>query len=347
MSKALQKSALFLLAISIGLSLRAQQSTAPFGTSNGQPAVAPTPAKPTQLDALKADYQRQVQLVVKPIQDKYVAALQTLMTTLTQNQSLDQALAVQRELKLTQAQPAPSYLSQIGDSTPPVSGLRSQLDNLRYKYSADLRTVIKPIQDRYVQVLTNLLATSSRSGDLDLAVAARDELKIASAAPAVAEPALTASGGVGTAQAPNAADANAPGPGWYYVQSQVSELYLTVFKARHIAGTHIDQEKKQGEQVWKFIPDSHGNYFIQSKIGQLFLDSKPTADDWMDEVEQTPDLVWKLIPDGNGNYFIQSVATGKNLDVSNAYKDIGNKIHLAPQDTKQVWKLIKMGGDEL
>ncbi len=102
----------------------------------------------------------------------------------------------------------------------------------------------------------------------------------------------------------------------------------------------LTKPRKAATKFGDSSPDGKGNYFIQSKISELFLDPNPAADD-MEQTNQGPDVVWQLVPDGNGNYYIKSPASGKNLDDANANTSVGGKIHMAPQDGKQTWKLIQ------
>lgn len=346
MSKTLQANAIA-VAVSVvflaaSLPMCAQGTSQPFGVNGGSSNSVPA-AKTTQLDNLKAQYQQGEQALVKPIRDNYLLALNALMKTLTQNQRLDEALAVQQEMKNTEAAPAPSFVDQIAVGAQPAGGMPTQLDMLKSKYSSDLRTAIRPIQERYLVLLNNMLNAATQSANLDLAVAIRDEMKNAAISQPAAPPSALSAGAPGGATGAVGAAAGGPGQGWFYVQAQVSGLYLHVYAGSRDVGGKIDQAKKSSDQVWKFIPDGKGNYYIQSKMSELFLDAKPSIDG-MDQVRQSADAAWQLTPDGSGNYYIKSVATGNNLDVHFANKDVGGMIHLAPQDGKQTWKLIPYNG---
>ena len=61
-------------------------------------AQAPAPAEPKELEAIRARYQTDAQVAVKPIQLRYISDLKRLMTQATAAGKLEQALGVKAEL---------------------------------------------------------------------------------------------------------------------------------------------------------------------------------------------------------------------------------------------------------
>ncbi|HWB59967.1 MAG TPA: RICIN domain-containing protein, partial [Chthoniobacteraceae bacterium] len=103
-------------------------------------------------------------------------------------------------------------------------------------------------------------------------------------------------------------------------------------------------DKKQGGQVWRFIPDGKGNYFIQSQASELYLNAKYDGE-IEDQVNQSPDMVWALEPDGKGGVNIRSVVGGTYLNTWFGNKDVGGRIDQGGKDDKQGWKLIPADSD--
>jgi hypothetical protein len=166
-----------IILLCLGSASDAQDPSHPYGANGGNPDNPPQSAMPSQLDILKSQYKGDVQAAIKPIQDRYIAALQALMKTLTQNADLDGALAVREELK------------SPGTTKPTAQGMPSQLDSLRLQYQRDTQPLVKPILDRYIGELRALVTTLTQNGNLNEAIAARQELKSVGAGETVSAPA--------------------------------------------------------------------------------------------------------------------------------------------------------------
>jgi hypothetical protein len=132
----------------------------------------------------------------------------------------------------------------------------------------------------------------------------------------------------------------------YYIQSQISGLYLDVYMANKDVGGRICQAIKNPDQVWRLEPSERypGYYYIQSQVSGLYLDvylANKEVGGKICQAIKNPDQVWRLEPSERypGYYYIQSKVSGLYLDVYLANKDVGGEICQAIKNPDQVWRL--------
>jgi hypothetical protein len=131
----------------------------------------------------------------------------------------------------------------------------------------------------------------------------------------------------------------------YYIQSNVSRLFLDVAGASKDDGGGVIQAVANPEQTWELIPAEHkGYYYIRSSVSGLHLDvlsGNAVEGQRVVQAKPHPDQVWSLIPaEKKGYFYIKTRLTrGQDLflDIRGADKRAGADICVARKNGEQVW----------
>lgn len=127
--------------------------------------AADIPAKePPELIVLRARFQNDLQQTLKPIQSQYVSELQVMVNALTRKGDLDDALAVQKEMK------------NPGANKEPVEK-PAEFVAAKATYESAVKAKASVIQQNFILQLESLTKTLSQRADLAGALAVKAEVQ--------------------------------------------------------------------------------------------------------------------------------------------------------------------------
>lgn len=124
---------------------------------------------PQRLVTLDESFQREINRETQPLEEKYLAALETLQRTFSKSGNLDAALVIKAEIERTEKNEPKSK----ADSE---QGLLPELKGLQASYSAAIERKVNPILERYKAALTRLQQQYTSGNDLEAAVLVRNRL---------------------------------------------------------------------------------------------------------------------------------------------------------------------------
>jgi WD40 repeat protein len=137
-----------------------------------------------------------------------------------------------------------------------------------------------------------------------------------------------------------------PKPGVkYYVQSNVSRLFLSVDGGSKDDGGRVTQAVANPEQTWELLPAEHeGYYYIRSSVSGLHLDvfsGNAAEGQKVVQAKPNPDQVWSLFPaEKKGYFYVKTRLTrGQDLflDVRGADMRVGADVCVAKKNQAQIW----------
>ena len=124
---------------------------------------------PPELASLQRRYAQDTESAIRPIRERHLEALQGLVRSLTVKRDLQGASSVQQEL---------DSVKSFGGGLAPGPGADSgdEQGALRRRYTQDTESAMRPIRERYLQNLEGLVRSFTVRGDLQGALAARQEI---------------------------------------------------------------------------------------------------------------------------------------------------------------------------
>jgi hypothetical protein len=135
-----------------------------------------------------------------------------------------------------------------------------------------------------------------------------------------------------------------PKPGVkYYIQSNVSQLFLAVADKNH--GGRVTQAARSPAQTWELIPAApRGYYYIRSSVSGWHLDvfsGNPIVGQRVVQAKLDPKQVWTLIPaEKKGCFYIKTWLKRDQdlfLDVRDGDRRVGADLCIARKHGEQVW----------
>jgi hypothetical protein len=153
-----------------------------------QAAEAPVPP---EIAAARLRYNKTTIATLKPVRDRYAIEIQQIKNRAMTARNLELAVAAENEIKNLAGTPASPETADSDD----VSPMPSELAAARARYENAVAVAIKPLRDRYVVELRQMQTRAMNAKNLELAIAADNEIKILTSASASpdAEPSADAS----------------------------------------------------------------------------------------------------------------------------------------------------------